>query len=84
MDPIARLSGILQDYFVRKSKPNLLASNYCNYSSFGNSNSCASQSRNVYNLNIVDVGGNNHSLPAAEVNAICPPLRRQKISKEIM
>lgn len=70
--------------FVKKVKPKWVTSRYTSYSAFGSNRSQDSQERNVYEMNLTDNKGENHSVFAVEVMSICPPLRRQRVSDEAM
>ena len=70
--------------FVKRVKPKWVTSRYTSYSVFGSNKSRDSQERNVYEMNLTDNEGQNHSLCAVEVMSICPPLRRQRVSDEVM
>lgn len=70
--------------FVIKTKHKLISSKYAFYSAFGNQKSQDSKEGNVYDLNVLDIEGNSHSMLAVEVMSICPPLRRQKLWRRTM
>ena len=84
MFDLGAYTSYISKILLKKCNPSWLNSKYSTYSSFGNSNVSNSQIRNVYDLNLIYIGGNKHSLPAVEVDVICPPLRRRKVSKEII
>lgn len=70
--------------FVRRIKPKWVTSKYTSYSAFGNKKSQGSKERNVYDVNLLDTQGHNHSVCAVEVMSICPPLRRQRVPEEVL
>lgn len=70
--------------FVRKIKPKWVTSKYTSYSAFGNKKSQDIKERNVYNVNLTDTQGKNHSVHAVEVTSICPPLRRQRVPDDVL
>ena len=70
--------------FVKRIKPKWVTSKYTSYSAFGSKRLRDSEQRNVYEMNLTDIKGHNHSLFAVEVMSICPPLRRKRVSDGVM
>ena len=65
--------------FVRRIKPK-----YTSYSGFGNKKSQGNKERNVYDVNLIDTIGNNHSVFAVEIMSVCLPLSHQRVPSDVL
>ena len=70
--------------FVRRIKPKWVTSRNTSYSAFGNKKSQNCKERNVFEVNVLDTQGYNHSVFAVEVMSICPALCRRRVPNDVM
>lgn len=70
--------------FVRRTKSKWITSKSTSYSAFVDQKSQYSKERNAYDLNLLDIEGNNHSMISVEVMSICSPLPHQNLPNHAM
>ncbi|XP_068227909.1 uncharacterized protein [Palaemon carinicauda] len=65
--------------FVKKVQPRWVTNECISYSSFGGGKTSKGNQCNVYDLNLIDIKGESHSLLASEIPDICAPLFRPSV-----
>ena len=69
---------------VEKVKPEYLTSKYMSYAAFGGSRPSSSAVHNVFRVELQNRKGGSEFMNAVEVENICAPLVRPKVSSEIL
>ena len=70
--------------FVKRVSPKWVSNEYISYSSFGDSKASPGNPCNMYDLSLIDLKGECHSLLASEIPDICAPLFRPSVPDKII